>query len=138
VASQTSQLSTENPPVELAGVEVLPERPRRPMAVVPPTPIAAAPENRSSTPSVAAPPSPSPSRWIQRQEAILDMFQVFASILAVRFLLFLSLIGAFVLALQAMDRQTIPAIAVLVCYSILIIAPLVWLEVRGKTPLSRG
>ena len=69
---------------------------------------------------------------VERQERILDMFQVFSRILAVRFLLFLALIGAFVLALQAMSFQTNPAIAVLVSYCVLTVGPLVWLEVRGK------
>jgi hypothetical protein len=99
-----------------------------------PSPIPALAPAPPQQPAPALPPS----RWLRRQEAILDMFQVFASILAVRFLLFLALIGAFVLALQAMERQTIPGIAVLVCYAILIIAPLVWLEIRGNAPLSRG
>lgn len=135
MASQTSPQRIETPPVELAGVELLPERARRPMAVVREVPEQPAPQPAPAQASVA-PPAPPPSRWFRRQEAILDVFQVFASILAVRFLLFLSLIGAFVLALQAMERQTIPGIAVLVCYALLIIAPLVWLEVRK--PVTRG
>ena len=135
MASQTSQLNTEIPPVELAGVEVLPERRPRPMAVVAPLPVQPAPP---PPPQPAAEPPPPQSRWLRRHEAILDMFQVFASILAVRVLLFLSLVGAFVLALQAMERETIPAIAVLVCYAVLIIGPLVYLEVRGKPSISRG
>jgi hypothetical protein len=73
---------------------------------------------------------------LKRHESILDMFTVFSRILAVRFLLFLSLIGAFVLALQAMDRQTIPAIAVLVGYCLLVLGPLVALEIRGR--VTRG
>lgn len=71
-------------------------------------------------------------RMLKRHEPILDMFTVFSRILAVRFLLFLSLIGAFVLALQAMDRGTIPSISVLIAYSLLTIAPIVFLEIRGK------
>jgi len=75
-------------------------------------------------------------RMLKRHESILDMFTVFSRILAVRFLLFLSLIGAFVLALQAMDRQTTPALFVLVAYSLLTVAPLVALEIRGR--VTRG
>ena len=69
-------------------------------------------------------------RMLKRHESILDMFTVFSRIIAVRFLLFLALIGAFVLALQAMDRGTIPAIAVLIAYCLLTVSPLVVLEVR--------
>lgn len=67
---------------------------------------------------------------LKRHESILDMFTVFSRIIAVRFLLFLALIGAFVLALQAMDRGTIPAISVLIAYCLLTVSPLVVLEVR--------
>ena len=69
---------------------------------------------------------------VQRHAMILDMFTVLSRIIAVRFLLFLSLAGAFVLALQAMDRETIPAISVLIAYALLVLAPMVFLEVRGK------
>ena len=89
-----------------------------------------------------APPEPAPEiysdripnvverRMLKRHESILDMFTVFSRIIAVRFLLFLALIGAFVLALQAMDRGTIPAISVLIAYCLLTVSPLVVLEVR--------
>lgn len=82
---------------------------------------------------VAAPPiQPEPPRILRRHAEILDMFTVFARILSARFLLFLALIGAFVLALDAMREQTIPAIAVLVSYSLLTIGPLVGIELRGR------
>ena len=89
-----------------------------------------------------APPEPAPEiyseripnvverRMLKRHESILDMFTVFSRIIAVRFLLFLALIGAFVLALQAMDRQTNAAIIVLISYSLLTLGPLVALEIR--------
>ena len=76
-------------------------------------------------------PQAAPPRIIERHAQILDMFTVFARILAARFLLFLALIGAFVLALEAMGNQTIPAIAVLVSYCLLTIGPLVALDLRG-------
>jgi hypothetical protein len=138
-ASQPNIEAAPPPVVEVAGVEVLPSRPRRPALVAEtPPPQFIAPSPQPVAP-VIAPVSPLPvaePRILRRQEQILDMFQVFARIIAVRFLLFLSLIGAFVLALQAMEYQTIPAIAVLISYSLLTVAPLVGLELRNK--LLRG
>lgn len=72
-----------------------------------------------------------------RHAQILDMFQVFALILATRLMLLLTLAGAFVLALQAMEHQTYPAIIVLICYAVLIIAPLIYLEIRAR-PRAQG
>lgn len=65
------------------------------------------------------------------------MFQVFALILATRLMLLLSLAGAFVLALQAMEHQTYPAIIMFCAYCLLIIAPLVYLEIRSR-PRAQG
>lgn len=95
---------------------------------------------------VAAPPAaPAPSagiahaqpRWRRRHDAILDLFTVLAAILAVRLALFLTLGGAFALAVMAMRNQSIIGIGVLVSYASLTIAPLCWLELRGK-PNLRG
>jgi hypothetical protein len=68
---------------------------------------------------------------------VLAVVIALCRVLAVRFLLFLSLIGAFVLALEAMQRQTLPALAVLVAYSVLTIGPLVALELRHGRSLPQ-
>jgi hypothetical protein len=136
-----TQFAETLPPVELAGVEVL--RPTRPRAARPAL-VAESAEQQSFAPqaAIAPPPQAAPvapppaNRMVQRHQQILDMFNVIALVLAVRLLLFLSLTGAFILALQAMDKETIPAIVVLVCYALLTVGPLVYLEVRGKPRLG--
>lgn len=144
MVSQSSPTPYEETPVELAGVEVLPTRaPRRTAAVEKfptpaPAPVEPIPE-RPSAISVDAPISMPQGglaardpRIIRRQEAVLDMFTALSRVLATRFLLFLALIGAFVLALQAMGNQTTPGLAVLISYCLLIVGPLVWLETRKQ------
>lgn len=87
----------------------------------------------SPTPPEAPRPTIPPS--VQRvgiPEAMVSVFSVLAFALSARLLLLLALIGAFVLALMAMDRQTPLAAAILVAYALLTVAPLVYLELRGK------
>lgn len=114
-----------------------------PLAAVPPPPPQPAVAPPPAVAQPVAPPAPlvapiqqtvapEPPRILRRHAEILDMFTVFARILSARFLLFLALIGAFVLALQAMQQQTIPAIAVLVSYCLLTVGVLVGLELFGK------
>lgn len=59
-------------------------------------------------------------------------FRAISRILAVRFQLLLSLIGAFVLALHAMQWQTSAGLWVLIAFCALITGPLVWLEYSGR------
>lgn len=63
---------------------------------------------------------------------ILGTFQAIGTILAVRFILLLSLLGAFALAWTAMANPTYPAIIILVSYILLTVLPLVWLDRGGR------
>jgi hypothetical protein len=132
VGSPNSETSfpSSSPLVERVAVaeevgRVRPPRPKPTLVTVSPEAVESAPEIYSNRiPNVVE------RRMLKRHESILDMFTVFSHIIAVRFLLFLALIGAFVLALQAMDKQTNPAIIVLVSYCLLTLGPLVALEIR--------
>ena len=53
-------------------------------------------------------------------------------ILSARALLLLSLVGAFVLAVMAMEWQTFPALEVLIAYAILAVIPVAYLEARRR------
>lgn len=53
-------------------------------------------------------------------------------ILGGRLLLLLAVLGSFVLGLLAMQRETYPALAVLVAYCCLTVLPLVWSSVRPR------
>lgn len=136
-------------PVALAGVEVLPERSRRPALVRPAEspPAATTPDLTAATAQMAAVHQrqenlaahlTQKAQQLQNQSRIntqvLAVIVALTRVLAVRFLLFLSLCGAFVLAIEAMQRETIPALAVLVAYALLTLGPLVALEIRhGRT-----
>lgn len=65
--------------------------------------------------------------------ATAQILHFFALILAVRLFLFLSLIGAFVLAWVAIHAETTASLAVFVAYDILVIFPLVYLDLKGKS-----
>lgn len=69
------------------------------------------------------------------QMTILGAFQAIGTVLAVRFILLLALIGAFVLAWSAMANPTYPAIIILISYVLLTVLPLVWLERSGRQNL---
>lgn len=149
MALTASSLSSETP-VAITGVEVLPDRSRRapvaslirepaePTKQVPSAEVIAAALNRlgaiEASQQNAAAILAKQTQQLQNQSRIntqvLAVSIALTRVLAVRFLLFLTLIGGFVLALQAMQRETIPAIAVMVAYALLIIGPLVALEVR--------
>lgn len=62
----------------------------------------------------------------------LGVLHAIALLLAARFLLALSLTGAFVLALIAIRAQTNPALEVLIAYAVLVVLPMVWLAVRER------
>jgi hypothetical protein len=70
------------------------------------------------------------------QEAIigasLGVFQALATILAIRLLLFLTLIGGFALAVSAMNHQTVISVCVLAAYAILVIFPTAAIEYGRK------
>ena len=58
----------------------------------------------------------------------IGVFYAVASLLAVRVLLLLGLVGGFVLAWMALKIDTPQAVGVLIAYAILIMIPLVYLE----------
>jgi hypothetical protein len=63
----------------------------------------------------------------------IGAFQAVASVLAVRFLLLLALLGGFALAFLALRAGTPQAAGVLVAYAVLVIIPLVWLYKPATT-----
>lgn len=64
--------------------------------------------------------------------AILAAMQVAAKILAVRFFLFLSLVGSFVLAILAHNSQSTISEVIMIIYACVTTIPLVALEVIQK------
>jgi hypothetical protein len=70
------------------------------------------------------------------QEAIigasLGVFQALAMILAIRSILFLTIIGGFILAVSAMEHQTSISVCVLAAYAILVIFPTAAIEYGRK------
>lgn len=76
-----------------------------------------------------APLAPSPEK---EYSAILAAMQVAAKILAVRFFLFLSLVGSFVLAILAHNSQSTVSEAIMVIYACVTTLPLTALEVIRK------
>lgn len=64
--------------------------------------------------------------------AILAGFNVAARILAVRFFLFLSLIGSFVLSIIATQNQSILSVWIVGVFAMVTTLPLTIMEVRGK------
>lgn len=85
------------------------------------------------------PPAPKPTPEPTRVDPRLEVYQTIASViaasaavLATRFLLLLSLVGAFVLALIAMQSSSWLTLGVLCAYAILIVIPMVYLETRTK------
>lgn len=71
------------------------------------------------------PSAPDPRKPIDEQ--ILQVMEKLALVLAVRFMLLLSVIGAFVLALIAMGAPSVMAISVMVIWCAATIGPLCWL-----------
>jgi len=69
-------------------------------------------------------------------EQVLLIFHALAKILAVRVLLFLSVIGSFALAVMAMQQQSWLALTIVAAFAALTIGPLAWLEV-SKRPSGR-
>jgi uncharacterized RDD family membrane protein YckC len=60
----------------------------------------------------------------------IGVFRAIASLLAVRVLLLLALVGGFALSWQALQLNSPQAVAVLIAYAVLVMIPLVLLE-RG-------
>lgn len=60
------------------------------------------------------------------------MFTALGYVLAPRFLVLLSLLGAFILAVMAMRWHDIMGLSVLGIYCVLTVLPLVWLELVAR------
>ena len=75
----------------------------------------------------------SPSRL---PEAVLGTLRAVAMVLAARFLIVMALAGTFVLALMAMQNQTPTGVYLTVAFALLTLAPLVFMEVRQRPPVS--
>lgn len=91
-------------------------------------PVAAPAPRREKAPDAA----PAPNR---SYETAIAVIQAGAYALSARALLLLALIGAFVLAWQAMAQQTVFSLGVLTIYGSFTILPAAYLEARrGRTP----
>ncbi len=53
--------------------------------------------------------------------------------LSARSLLLLALVGAFVLAVQAMSNQTLASLEVLIAYAVFTVIPVSYLEIRRRS-----
>lgn len=103
-------------PVERVAIEEIAEQAQRVLPMNPPNqPKPTMPKNSEA-----------------EYSAILAAFQVTARILAVRFFLFLSLVGSFVLSVIATENSSAQSSCVLVLYALVTTIPLVVLEWRGK------
>lgn len=60
------------------------------------------------------------------------MLAASAAVFATRLILMTALVGAFVLAIMAVQSGSWLSLGVLVAYAILIVIPLVWLETRTR------
>ena len=79
--------------------------------------------------------TPEPAVIIQRQEVsdvLLAAFSALGYAVSARALLFLSLIGAFALAVMAMSRLSVEAMIILGLYCGMTLLPLVFLEIYAK------
>lgn len=63
-------------------------------------------------------------------EAMVSIFGVLAFALSARLLLLLSLCGAFVLSIMAMNSQSYTSVGILVAYCFLTVIPLAYLELK--------
>src|ERR1700722_6307034 len=80
-----------------------------------------------------APPTPPPTiPQTSSLESVLTAFKALGFALSARALLFLALIGAFVLAVMAMLAQSYGALAVFIAYGILAVGPVTFLEIKRR------
>ena len=73
---------------------------------------------------------PAPHQSSQAVELGLAAFAALGYAVSARLLVFLALVGAFVLAVMSMSSQTIMSATILALYAVLIVIPLVALEAR--------
>lgn len=75
---------------------------------------------------VLAPPAP------DALDVIVTAFSGLAFALSARAILFVSIIGAFILAVMAVNRADGWGLGVLIAYATLIVVPLCWLEYKRR------
>ena len=75
---------------------------------------------------------PTPEQIEAQYSAVLAAMQVAAKIIAVRFFLFLSLVGSFSLAIMAVNNQTSQSGWILLLYACVTTLPLTVLEIFGR------
>jgi len=68
----------------------------------------------------------------RHSSALIATWMGIGTVLAIRLLLLLSILGAFTLAVMAMQKETNSSLFVLVSYSILVVLPLVYLSRFGR------
>ena len=78
-----------------------------------------------TTPS---PQPPSPSIL----DVVVVAFTGLGYALSARMLLLLALLGAFILAVMAMQDQTLPGLEVLIAYAVFTVIPVSYLEIRRR------
>jgi hypothetical protein len=83
-----------------------------------------------SPPAQPQPPLPSSVETTEKSTAFMDMMEAISMILSARAILFLVLIGAFILAASAMISPTAMRLGILCAYCVLGVLPCVWLELR--------
>ena len=98
-------------------------------------PPSMAPDPVISPPVMAAAPPPTEIATSLIIQQTIGVIAAVTVLTAVRLWLLLALVGAFVLAVMAMQAQTIPALAVMVAYAVLVLIPMVYLQAR---PVSRA
>jgi len=83
---------------------------------------------RTEPQSISGTGSPEP----KTHDAMIAAFSGLGYALSARALLLLTLVGAFVLAVMAMQSQTNPALAVLIAYCLLTVVPVSYLEIMRR------
>ena len=123
-------MSSPSSETDSMDVERLSARPvlSKPKLVQPETGLTPTP----SEPPKAAPELPVIATKEEVSDVMLAAFAALGFAVSARALVFLSLVGAFVLAVMAMMNQTVMAVVVLGLYCGLTLLPLVYLELRVK------
>ena len=85
------------------------------------------------TPQTQNPPTPQPAPTSSTLEVVVAAFTGLGYALSARALLLFSLIGSFVLALEAMREQTNASLLVLIAFVIGAVFPATFLEVRRRS-----
>lgn len=117
-------MSSETNSTGVERLAAVPMEPRKviqmPVATPPPTPVVA--------PSIETPPAPK----AEVSDVLLAAFAALGYAVSARFLLFMSIVGAFALAVMSMLHPTVMSIVILGMFCLLTTLPLVWLELRAK------